>query len=496
MITCIGSGTGAISSINGNINVRTFAPGGTTGWTNLGVSGVSGNNLSAWDGQIPMTCNGCINGTTSAGGPFISVYRYDETQSGGNEYVPMTASSPLNPGEGYWVYLGNGQTTTSDMTWTVSGSAVQGSVSVNLTNTSGSAYPGFNLVANPYPSPVRFRELMAVGSNSSNITNVIYIYNPDLGLTTSYNGVSDISSHSSGAKDVIPIGQGFHLEATTNTSFVFAEVAKTPSNTSSNPLLKLPQSSPPSEQNNPSADNSSNSMQASLIRLTLNSNAGAWDETVVHFHPSATAQMDIMDARKIFPNSFNTSTANPDPKKSTISTRYLNEDYSINSIPVSPNGYTVPVLVTSKVSGIYTISITETKDIPNGVCVQLKDKFTNSLHNLLNSPYVFQFHDTTSTPRFDLLVCGGWVPTGVQHSPAQNTEYLQILKGENGFYFSGTKLDGSRICITNILGQILYENPRVHAPDQKLDLPFQSNENLLIVTVETSSGKYTRKFIQ
>jgi hypothetical protein len=114
----------------------------------------------------------------------------------------------------------------------------------------------------------------------------------------------------------------------------------------------------------------------------------------------------------------------------------------------------------------------------------------------LNSPYVFQFHDTTSTPRFDLLVCGGWVPTGVQHSPAQNTEYLQILKGENGFYFSGTKLDGSRICITNILGQILYENPRVHAPDQKLDLPFQSNEKLLIVTVETSSGKYTRKFIQ
>lgn len=478
-IAMLGDGTSS-SMINGNITVRTFATGGTTGWTNLGVSGVSGNNLSAWDGQIPMTCNGCINGTTSAGGPFISVYRYHEPGSGGAEYDPMTASSPLNPGEGYWVYLGNGQNTTSDMTWTVSGAAVQGSVTVNLTNTSGSAYPGFNLIANPYPSPIEFRRLMAVGSNSSNITNVTYIYNPDLGLSTSYNGVSNVSSHSAGAKDVIPMGQGFHVEANTNTTFVFAEIAKSyTGNTSSNQLLKT-----------------SNTNSNSLIRLSLTSPLGSWDETVIYLHPNATANEDLMDAKKIFPNSFNTSTASPDPKKATISTKSLNKDFSINSLPLSINGYTIPVLAKTPVSGVFKIEATELVDFPPGTCLNLKDKYTNTIHNLNNGPYLFNLHDSTQAPRFELIVCGGWLPTGVTDPlPKDPASFVQIIKGENGLYFSGTYLNGSHIRITNLLGQILYENNSVNAPDNKFDLPFRTSEKLIIVTVQTKNEKVSRKFV-
>jgi hypothetical protein len=493
-ITQIGNGSG--SAINGNIIVKTFAPGGTTGWTNLGISGVNGNNLSNWDGQIPMTCNGCINGTTSAGGPFISVYRYHEPGSGGSEYVPMSASDPLTPGQGYWVYLGNGPSTTSDITWTVSGSAVQGSFDVNLTNTSGSAYPGFNLIANPYPSPVRFRELMSVNNgittNSTNITNVIYIYNPDLGLTTSYNGVTNISSHSSGAKDVIPMGQGFHVEANTNTIFRFAEVAKNPNNTSSFSLLKT---SAPNNTDTVYVD-SLPEQKASYIRLSLTSNHGAWDETVIHFHPNASNQEDLLDAKKIFPNSFNTSTVAPDPKKSTISSISLNNYFSINSLPVSTNGYTIPVLAKTPVSGVFSISATELVDIPQGVCINLRDKYTNTIHNLLNGPYVFNLHDSTQAARFELIVCGGWLPTGVSDPlPKDPASFVQIFKGDNGLYLSGTYLNGSHIRITNLLGQVLYENKNVNAPDNKFELPFQSDEKLIIVTVQTQNEKVSRKFI-
>lgn len=498
-ISATGNGaTASVGSMIGNIRVETFAPGNFTGWTNLGISGVNGNFVSNWDGQFPMTCNGCTNGTTTAGGPFASITHFSEPLSGGNEYPTANSTDALVPGRGLWVYLGTGQTTTSDITTIVNGTAVQGTVTIPLTRTGAAAQPGFNLVANPYPCPIKWTKVMATGTNSTNLTNIIYIFNPDLGITSEFSGVTGLTTPAaSGATNIIPTGQGFYVEATTNTNLVFTELAKHNNNTAANPLLRSAESASlePGDTLEPAPVADTYDV-GQYFRLQVTGFNGDIDDAIIHFHPNAVVGDDIYDGHKVFQSPGYLGFPGPYSKYTTISTRMMGVDYAINSIkPYGSTGYTIPVLVKVMQSGSYVISPTDLNMFPTNVCLSLYDKLLNVTHDLRTGPYNCVISDTTSTPRFDLTVCA--IPgTGIKDQTITGS-LIDVNKDVNGIfvkmYFDN--ITNANITVTNVLGQKLMDTKKVKTSNDKVYLDINTNDQLIFVTVETENEKVTKKFL-
>lgn len=460
-------------TISGNLTVQTFALGGNTDWTVLGVSGISGKTFNDWYGQIPMAIDGSATDVTSANGQYFeSVQGWNEADAYGYD-TTLVVTSPNDPGVGHWVYLGTGLTTTSDMLWTVSGTPVTGAFPINLTK---SAQAGFNLIANPYASPISWASLR---NGNASVVNAIYIYSPDHQATTSWNGV--VSSHPGGANNVIPMGQGFYVEVTGNTSLTAQESNKVSSNTGSNQLLR-------------SASTSNNS----LVRLKVKG-GGYEDYSVVLFHSNATNNFDVeYDAHKM--NSAPSYVGYPGAwlKSTMIATQFNNDVYSINTIPFAQvQNAVIPVLVKVYASGQHTISANDIENLPPNACVKLFDKLTNTTHDLRNSAYVCNINDTTSVARFELTICADITANTEVNKAPEVTNNIFINRDATGYYvdFDYKNQTSADIIVTNILGQKIMDTKNVKVRDEKVYLNIKNSDQLIFISVTTGNERVTRKFV-
>ncbi|MEO6303783.1 MAG: hypothetical protein ABIP51_11495, partial [Bacteroidia bacterium] len=466
-------GTISTGGFSGNVTAECFAPGPTTGWALLGSHGISGQTMNNWYGQFPMAIEGSTTGVTSAGGYFESVQGWNEADAYGYD-TTITVSTPLAQGQGFWVYLGDGQFTTSDIIITLTGSAITGNVTIPLTN---SAQSGTCLVANPYCSPISWT---ALRNANPAVTNAVYIYNADGPYATFVGGVG-----TNGGSDVIPSGQGFYVEALSNTSLAAKETNKVASNTN---LMKA-------------ESTTANATVGLPIKLQITGFSGDYDETAVRFHGSATNAYDIeYDARKIFQTPGYVGYPGGYSKYTTISTKGGNTDYSINSLPYAlTQNAVIPVLVKVMASGQYTINGFDMQLLPPGACVTLKDKLLNVVHNIKASSYVCTINDTTSAARFELTVCAD-LTTGLNDNSTATTsidESIVITDAANGVYvnLNFDKNTKTRISVTNILGQKIIENKLLNTQQETVYLGLESKNQLLFVTVETENNKVTKKVI-
>ena len=471
-------------SLGGTIAVETFIPGGTTDWAVLGASGVSGLDFNDWYGTIPMCIEGSATGVTSAGGQYFeSVWRWDET-------APVTASTgwdslvvvtdPINVGQGYWLFVGTGLATTSPITTTVTGAAVTGSQPLTITR-SGllGADDGFNLVANPFASPISWDRIFADPTNTD-VNGTIYVYNADLGVPTSYNAATQTSSHGTGIKSGIAMGQGFYVESNQAAGTLnINENHKVAENTGANPLLKT---------------NATSSSASARLRLKING-GGFEDESVVCFLPSATTGFDNRyDGWKLYASpGYAGYGKNPWTLRTTISTLSGNDDYSINSLPLPLTANAViPVLAKVYASGQHTISAYDI-NLPSGTCVTLKDKLLNVTHNLAASPYVCILSDTATTARFELTVCAN-ITMGVNNMPIV-AENVFIKQDRNGVYVDLNFESNTKAIITanNILGQQLMTPKNVECVSGKYYLDLNAKEQIIMVSVIANDKRTTKK---
>lgn len=385
---------GTSADVIGNVRVETFAKGGNTGWTNLAVAGVTGQTMaSGWGDNFPMTCpSGCPNGSTAGGVPFTSVTTYNET----NDTYPgiSSGSNPITPGVGYWVYLGNGQYTTTDILIDVTGPIVKkaaGTWNITYSPTTNTNSPGWNLLGNPYPSPISFTKTFSSYYSSGKMANEVRVWNPDLnnsgGDYAIYKvGVGSTPPVSSGGiDDNIPMGQGFYIVASQGFSVPWTENFKT-TTASTNPLLKLGNTSEYVQTNTPS--------QNRLFYLNLTgTNANAY--AGIHFNNDATLNYNaVYDAEQV----------DPAPGAPQIFAVVNNKELKVKGLPYPNGNISIDIKVRSGSSGNYQIALQGTDNIPYGACITLYDKFTNTNHNLLSSPYSFYFSDTTTVARFTLKI--------------------------------------------------------------------------------------------
>jgi hypothetical protein len=468
-------------SLNGNITVQTFAPGGTTDWAVLGVTGVQGQNLSSWDGQFPITCNGCINGTTTAGGNFASAVAWDESMPAGdpNAYVTMNNTDPLTPGKGFWIYLGTGPSSSSDITYNVTGNAVTGNVSFPVTNSGAANGDGYNLVSNPYACPISWDK---VALSNPGINNATYIYSADLGLTTSYvGGVS--SNGTSGANNVIPAGQGFYVQATSSGNLGFQESHKISNNTGANQLIRT---------------SSQNQNIGTVLRLHVNG-GGYSDETAIRFHQNATPNFDgALDAWKLFDSPGYLGFPGVWSARTTISTKdALNKDLSINSLPYPhTQNAVIPVLVRVLSTGVHTITASQLENLPPSACVLLKDKLTNTTHDLRTGGYVCTIADSTQSARFELKVCANGIIGINENTVDDNSVLIGTVADGAIVYLNFDKAAKTTISVTNILGQKVKEDVTLYAEKESVNIQLPSNNQVYFVTINNGSKTYTKKIVR
>ena len=392
----------------GTLTCESYMAGGLTGWTNIGAPGISGIKISDMESQIPMTCPLCPYDEYSLGSYFVSVQSFDETISGSAAYVPLSYTSSVAQGNGIWCYLGNGSPSTTAISYSLTGPAITGNFVKALTKTNNQ---GKNLIANPYAAPIDW-DLVAADASNANVSGSVYFFNPDINQTITYAaGASSPSGYI--ANGVIPRGQGFYVQANVATNITFRESHKSTANTSANPLLKQ----------------QTTNTEGQLFRLSVVGKQADYDETLIRFHEQATDTFDrLLDAGKQFETLGLPGMPNVNNQLTTISTRIGQHDYAINSLPF-PKGASVeiPVLVKPRVTGTYTISALDLLNFSETGCAILYDKQLNTLHDFRKGPYVCEIADTTSTPRFVLMMCKEAV-TGVAAEENKVSQQLVVYE--------------------------------------------------------------------
>lgn len=356
---------------------------------------VIGATFADW--QDDFTTWGLVGSNGFSINNFISIYQYDESVPDVNDsgYVsPTNINEQIDHPNGYWAYIDN-----TPLTIDVKGSPGKGNVDLGVTYTLSSAgvdHDGWNLVANPYPSPINWD---ATAWTKVNIEDAIYVWNPTLQQYASYAGGVGVN----GGTAHVASSQSFWVHAIgANPSLIATENVKS----SVDGTFKSNNISPPRG-----------------LLLKINGN-GFSDETAIRFTNSATDSFDLaFDASKLW--SFNANVP-------SISSVALNHDYSINTLPEFTENISIPVRVWTYVSTNFTITA-NLSDFPyQNACITLEDLQTGIVQDLrIDSTYSCFISDTTDLPRFVLHISLP-IEKNIQHPTCNNQNDGKIIAKGSG----------------------------------------------------------------
>jgi hypothetical protein len=143
--------------------------------------------------------------------PFPAFYMYNESSTTSGWVTYIDPAGVLNPVQGYAVNFGD---TEPPIVFDVTGVVNNGSQSATLYNHNNTYSQGFNLIGNPYPSPIDWDS--PSGWTKINIDNALYYF--ETSTTDQYGGTyvtyaEGVSSNGM-ATNLIPSMQGFFVHVT------------------------------------------------------------------------------------------------------------------------------------------------------------------------------------------------------------------------------------------------------------------------------------------
>ncbi len=448
--------------ISGNVTVETYIPGGSAGWSLLGSGGLTGVTINDWDDDFDLTCLDCAASSYTAvnGSFFASIQSYDEP--GSALFTSINQADVITPGKGFWVYVGINTLTANPFTISNTYTLNQGDITYPITNSGN----GYNLIANPYASPIDFDLFRA--QNSSLILTTMYGHNRTVSGSYVVGGAG-----TNGVNRIIPAGQAFYVRASSAGTATFTEAMKITNNTSANPVLR-------------------SSSLAHNLKLKIKASDNNSDETIIASSSNASLDYDIdYDCKKInlAPSYFGVS----NNKLTSISTKIGNNVFSINDIGVITNTITIPLLAKALMPGQYTISAEDASNFDG--CVIIKDKLLNVYNDLIINPYVFNLNDTNSSNRFELILCPFNKSVSVKELNESNN--ILISQDENGafvktFFEQNTK---TVISVYNILGQKIAKDIILNEASAITRLEINNHNQILFVKVVANNQSLTKKIV-
>ena len=382
--------TTAVAGVTGKVQVQQFVQGGYRRFRFMSHPFNSAISLSQLQNSIDITGNsGSANGFTTTGSNSPSAFRYDPYSANSSlsydpGWLPFTSILPSaastnqfnryqgiriflrgakGEGLGYWFGY-----TPSSAVITMAGVINQGDQTITLSKGSatvaGSPVQEYNMVGNPYPSPVDYGTVAYAALLSGDIVgSAFYVWNPSLGASGQYQAIPISTSGAS----------PYYVQANTavqvradhdGAALHFTETDKNANAT--NYLFK--------------------SLPQSLSLTVYDTNYHPWDMLYLKFNSAATEGDDkYLDATKPSGSDFNFYSLSSDNQKMVIDSRPYNAEK------------VVPLGISSTYNQEFIIKA-ENVVVPTGGILYLHDKLLQKYTELkAGTEYRFSITKDKST---------------------------------------------------------------------------------------------------
>ncbi len=444
-----GSGTGTIS---GEITMERYLS------SSFGYRYVSSPYTAATVGEFSPYVN--LSAT------FPPMYRYDEDKTSSGWVNYSDASNVMNPFYGYALNFGsNSSALTFDMTGTVS----DGSIGpLTLYNHNHTYTEGFNLLGNPYPSPIDWDA--ASGWSRTNIDDAVYYFNPS--TTDQYGGtystyINGVSSDGV-ANNIIPAMQGFFIHVTDGSYPVTASITV-------NNAARVNNLSPTYHKKTLAMDDP-------LLRLCVEYSDGTtYDPVVIYFNDSAKTTFEKnRDALKLL---------NTDPDVPNVYA--YSEDgrrLSIYSVPMIDSVRIIPLGVMLDKDALIGFSACDVNRFDNNMQILLHDRQNMVYQNLLSSDYKVYVPAGEYPGRFSLV----FAMKDLRYQPDVDEMYYAYNYGNTIYLHVNSDTDiKSDVTLTNLLGQPLWKG--TFYGNGYHDFRVNVKQGIYILTVFSENGYYSKK---
>lgn len=401
-------------------------------------------------------------------------YTYNSTTNF-YESVASPATTNFETAKGYLIRIPNNHPSVTPTSWAGQFTGVPNNGNYNVTMQDDVAGQRFNLVGNPYPSPIDALALIGNANNSSSITGTLYFWrktngsaNPSYCTWTGGGFVTNNDAQTFDPNDVIQTGQAFFVEATgTNDQLVFTNEMRV--NNTANQFFRNAQAT--------------NTVERNRIWLNATSAGGAFSQTMIGYISNASNGLDAQ-----------------------IDGKYINDgDIALTSLlaatPMAIQGRAlpfdsndiVPLRFKATTAGTYTIAIDHTDGLfANGQTVFLRDNVLGVTHNLSDGGYTFAIESGTFDNRFEVVyqsTLGNDTPVFNENQVVVYTNTPASITVDSGNVLMNT------IKVFDIRGRLLTENRNINASQAILSVS-QSNEVILIQIESVNGETVIKKFVK
>lgn len=422
--------------------------------------------------------------------PVTLTNRFYTYNSANDQFAATNTAGTFDTAKGYLIRMPNGAldssgnpsgstadayqyqqgTTTMVYNGQFEGVPNNGDISIPLS----AAGNGFNLVGNPYPSPVSIAALRA--ANQDVIDGTIWVWRKKNASTNSaYCTVNSVGIYTGNGEpeqedpgNIIRTGQGFIVKLKpgyTSTNLVFNNGMR--SADTANQFFRM--------------SNAGNNVmpESHGIWLNLTNANGFFSQMYAGYIAGATEGVDFgIDSRYINDNA------------TVLANDLDNTDYIIQgrSLPFSAEDV-VPLRFRSATAGNFTIALDHVNGLfAQGQQVFLKDKQDNTLHNLSNSGYTFATQAGEFADRFEIVYTDAALGTG----PVAQADTVVVYRDANGITVTAGKETIQDINVYDVRGRLLYSNNNINATETTLS-SLVAERQVLIVKVTLTNGATASK---
>jgi hypothetical protein len=356
------------------------------------------------------------------------------------------------------------------------GTPNNGTKNVTITDTGDH----FNLVGNPYPSPISIYDFV-VTDNAANIQPTLYFWRKTNNAASpsycSWNAATSTfgdngEAYTDSPLGVIQTGQGFFVEAKTGaTNLVFNNSQRIGNN--ANQFFRT----------SGNTATSPTTIEANRIWLNMTGATSGFSQSVVGYFTNATVGLDDTDSKF-----FNDG---PIAFTSTIA----NVDYVIQGRPTPFDANDVVSMkyrVTA--AGNYNIAIDHEDGLftAGSQIVYLRDNVAGTIHNLNSGAYTFASDAGTFDSRFEILY---QMPLHVDN-PTFNENQVVIYKNEaNDLVINSGNAVMASVKVFDIRGRLLMEKIGINASQTTINVSL-ANEVLLVQITSVDGVVVTKKAVR
>lgn len=325
---------------------------------------------------------------------------------------------------------------------------------------------GFNLIGNPYPSPINSDIFLTDNPGISTLyfwTHTVAANSSGIYPQSNYASYTTLGGTASAAGGNPPVGfvqtgQGFYVNSSISGNAVFNNAQRT-NNSASNQFFK----------------STSNQVDKHRIWLSLKDATTNYNQTLVGYMDGATNSIDSMIDGKVLETN-NTIIYNI--------IENTNEPFVIQGrqLPFDDNDEVLLGFKTLS-AGTFTIDIDNLDGLFVNQDIFLHDKFTNVIHDLKASPYTFTSLQGDFVNRFSIVYKNALLSNQVFNA----NSFIAFINTAKEIEFSSLQTAIENIKIYDISGRLLMEKNNVNKNSLVISNNFSTS--VLLIKTTFSDGK-------